>query len=125
MPQLPTEAVMLLVVGGALCALAVVRGVHRGYVSELQESLRRGRVEIREEDVLDRTTLQTIATSRASSTALGKPKSSDTGVSTAPTLRQRLSSLRLESCSLRSTADAWVSTVLIEIVSCRAISLYV
>ena len=36
---------------------------------------------------------------------------------------QRLSSWRLESWSLRSTADAWVSTVFTEIVSSRASSL--
>src|SRR5205823_9169413 len=36
---------------------------------------------------------------------------------------QRVSSWRLESCSLRSTAETWVSTVLTEISRRRAISL--
>ncbi len=37
---------------------------------------------------------------------------------------QRVSWWRLESCSLRSTLETWVSTVLIEMNSSRAISLY-
>ncbi len=37
---------------------------------------------------------------------------------------QRLSSWRFESCSLRSTALTWASTVRAEIPSCWAISLY-
>ena len=37
---------------------------------------------------------------------------------------QRVSSWRFESWSLRSTDDTWVSTVLVEMPSWRAISLY-
>jgi len=37
---------------------------------------------------------------------------------------QRVSWCRFDSCSLRSTFDACVSTVLIEMNSCAAISLY-
>jgi hypothetical protein len=65
-PGLPTEIVMAVAVAGSLTALFVVRRVRKGYVGELTDSLRRGRVEIRAEDVLDRTTLQTIADSQIS-----------------------------------------------------------
>jgi hypothetical protein len=66
MTDLPTEIVMAGAVTVSLAALAVVRRVRNGYVTELTDSLRRGRVEIRPEDALDRTTLQTIAHSQMS-----------------------------------------------------------
>ncbi len=64
MPGLPTEGVMMLAVAGCLAALAVVRRVHRGYVDQLTDSLRRGQVQIRPEDALDATTARTIVQSQ-------------------------------------------------------------
>ncbi len=62
---------------------------------------------------------------------LGTPKSVALLIVVSPRLTQtrrrsvahRLSWWRLVSCSLRNTADAWVSTVFTEMVSWRAISL--
>jgi AAA family ATP:ADP antiporter len=64
LPQLPTQAIMVLAVVGSLGALAIARRVHQSYVTELTDSLRRGRVEIRAEDALDKTTFQTIVQSQ-------------------------------------------------------------
>ncbi len=63
-PDLPTQLVMITAVVGSVVALAIVRRVHKGYVSELSDSLRRGRIEIRAEDALDKTTLQTVVHSQ-------------------------------------------------------------
>jgi hypothetical protein len=63
-PTFPTEGVMMLAVAGSLAALAIVRRVHQGYVSELTQSLQRGQVQIRAEDALDATTARTIVQSQ-------------------------------------------------------------
>jgi AAA family ATP:ADP antiporter len=58
--------IVLLVLGFAAAAsLLVVRRLHRGYVEQLGESLRRGVVTLDENEVLDRTTAHTLAATRA------------------------------------------------------------
>jgi hypothetical protein len=61
-----TEVLLLLLVSlSAAASLLVVRRLHRGYVEQLGESLRRGVVTLDENEVLDRTTAHTLAATRA------------------------------------------------------------
>lgn len=64
LPGFPTEGLMIIAVAGCIAALGVVRGVHKGYVAELTDSLQRGKVAIRAEDALDATTARTIVQSQ-------------------------------------------------------------
>jgi ATP:ADP antiporter, AAA family len=61
-----TEVLLLLLVSlAAAASLLVVRRLHRGYIEQLGESLRRGVVTLDDDDVLDRTTAHTLAATRA------------------------------------------------------------
>ncbi len=63
-PSLPSAWVVALAVAGCLLALAIVRRIHLGYVAQLAESLRTGRVALGVDEALDATTARTIAESQ-------------------------------------------------------------
>jgi hypothetical protein len=61
LPGLPNQLLLAFAAMGSLAALLLVFRLHRSYVHQLGESLREGRVALRPEDALDKTTALTIA----------------------------------------------------------------
>lgn len=66
-PDLPTALVALCAVLVAALTLFVISRLNRGYISQLAHSLRKGVVEIREDDIVDATTQQILAETHAAS----------------------------------------------------------
>lgn len=65
LPNLPTGLVAACAAIVAIFALYVVTRLHRGYISQLARSLRKGVVRIEEEDIIDATTQHILAESNA------------------------------------------------------------
>ena len=61
LPGLTARTVVLLAVGVCLVCLWIITQLHRGYVSQLAESLRSGVISLREEEAVDLTTTRTLA----------------------------------------------------------------
>jgi hypothetical protein len=60
-PGLPSRVWLALASAGSLLALLLVLRIHRSYVDQLGESLRAGRLSLRNGEAIDATTVQTIA----------------------------------------------------------------
>ena len=66
-PNLPNATIVILAIMVAAIAILVVTRLYRGYVDQLATSLKDGAVSISEHDVLDATTMRTLAESSAAS----------------------------------------------------------
>jgi len=66
-PSLPTTLVLALAIVVAVLTLVVVRALYRGYIDQLATRLRRGALDLSEEEVVDATTARTLAERSVSS----------------------------------------------------------